>query len=109
MHAQTDARPATTRFEAGQVTMYPIIGYRDLAAAIDWLERAFRFEPLEVMRNEDGTFVHVELRLGDGVIMPTARREAPDSGNPWDQPLTTQGVYVALDGIDVHYEQAVAE
>jgi uncharacterized glyoxalase superfamily protein PhnB len=98
-----------TRTHLGQVTMYPILGYRDLAAAIDWLCRVFSFEPLEVVQSEDGAYVHVELRLGDGVIMPTTQSNDPDAGNPWDQLLTTQGLYVALDGVDAHYAQAVDE
>jgi uncharacterized glyoxalase superfamily protein PhnB len=100
---------AATRTEVGQVMMYPILGYRDLRAAIDWLCRVFSFEPLEVMRNEDGTYVHVELRLGDGVIMPTSREKEGDPDNPWNQDLATQGVYVAIDGVDAHYERAMAE
>jgi uncharacterized glyoxalase superfamily protein PhnB len=104
MHMQA----AETKVAVEQVTMYPILGYRDLAAAIDWLSRVFSFEPLEVMRDEGGEYVHVELRLGDGVIMPTTQSKEPDAANPWDQPLTTQGLYVALDGVDAHYAQAVA-
>ncbi len=105
MHVQA----VEAKVAVGQVSMYPILGYRDLAAAIDWLCRVFSFAPLEVMRDEDGAYVHVELRLGDGVIMPTTQSEVPDGNNPWDQPLTTQGLYVALDGVDAHYAQAVAE
>jgi uncharacterized glyoxalase superfamily protein PhnB len=97
-----------TRTDVGQVTMYPILGYRDLPAAIDWLYRVFGFEPLELVKNDDGTYVHVELRLGDGVIMPTTQSSKPNADNPWEQPLTTQGLYVALDGLDAHYERAVA-
>jgi uncharacterized glyoxalase superfamily protein PhnB len=89
--------------------MYPIIGYQDLGTAIDWLCRVFSFEPLEVMRNEDGAYVHVELRLGNGVIMPTAFERGGDPGNPWNQPIATQGLYVALDGLHEHYARAVAE
>jgi uncharacterized glyoxalase superfamily protein PhnB len=100
---------AGTKVAVGQVTMHPILGYRDLAAAIDWLCRVFSFEPLEIMRDEDGAYVHVELRLGDGVIMPTTQSKDPSTDNPWNQPLTTQGLYVALDGVDAHYTQAVAE
>ena len=100
---------AVTKVAVGQVTMYPILGYRDLAAAIDWLCRVFSFEPLEIMQDENGAYVHVELRLGDGVIMPTTQSKDPDADNPWDQPLTAQGTYVALDGVDAHYAQAVAE
>ena len=105
MHLQA----AETKVAVGQVTMYPILGYRDLAAAIDWLCRVFSFEPLEIMRNEDGAYVHVELRLGDGVIMPTTQRKDPDRGQSLGPALTTQGLYVALDGVDAHYDRAVAE
>jgi uncharacterized glyoxalase superfamily protein PhnB len=105
MHAQV----AVTEVAVGQVTMYPILGYRDLTAAIDWLCRVFSFAPLEIMQGEDGAYVHVELRLGDGVVMPTAQSKDPNTDNPWDQPLTTQGLYVALDGVDAHYTRAVAE
>jgi uncharacterized glyoxalase superfamily protein PhnB len=107
MHLHAQAAEMTVA--VGQVTMYPILGYRDLAAAIDWLCRVFSFEPLEVMRDEDGAYVHVELRLGDGVIMPTTQSKELNADNPWDQPLTTQGLYVALDGVDAHYDRAVAE
>jgi uncharacterized glyoxalase superfamily protein PhnB len=95
-----------TRADVGQVTMYPILGYRDLEAAIDWLCRVFGFEPL---RNEDGSYVHVELRLGAGVIMPTTTRDQTNPENPWEGPIRTQGLYVALDGVEAHYERAVAE
>jgi uncharacterized glyoxalase superfamily protein PhnB len=100
---------AAAMVAVGLVTMYPILGYRDLAAAIDWLCRVFSFEPLEIMRDEDGAFVHVELRLGDGVIMPTTQSKDLDADNPWNLPLTTQGLYVALDGVDAHYDRAVSE
>jgi uncharacterized glyoxalase superfamily protein PhnB len=106
MHLQ---QAAETKVAVGRVSVYPILGYQDLATAIEWLCRVFSFEPLEIMQNEDGAYVHVELRLGDGVIMPTTQRKDPDADNPWDQPLTTQGLYVALDGVDAHYDQAVAE
>ena len=107
MHVQVQA--AETTVAVGQVTMYPILGYRDLAAAIDWLCRAFSFEPLEIVQNGDGAYVHVELRLGAGVIMPTTQSKDLDADNPWNQPLTTQGLYVALDGVDTHYDRAVSE
>jgi uncharacterized glyoxalase superfamily protein PhnB len=91
----------------GQVTMYPIIAYDDAVAAIEWLQRVFAFQPLVVMTGESGEIGHAELRLGNGVIMPTSRQRAPDPENPWSQPLGTQGLYVALDNVDAHYEHAV--
>jgi uncharacterized glyoxalase superfamily protein PhnB len=91
----------------GHVTMYPIIAYDDAVAAIAWLQRVFAFQPLMVMTGENGEIQHAELRLGDGVIMPTNRHRAPDPENPWTQPLGAQGLYVALDNVDAHYDHAV--
>ena len=109
MFALTEAGTTARQADFGQVTVYPILGYRDLAAAIDWLIRVFSFEPLAVYQNEAGDYVHVELRLGDGVIMPSRLDKSGDPDNPWSLPTTTQGIYVALDGLDAHYERAVAE
>jgi uncharacterized glyoxalase superfamily protein PhnB len=92
----------------GQVTLYPILGYRDLGAAIAWLTRVFGFEPLMVMQHDDGAYAHVELQLGDGVIMPTSMEKGGDAENPWHQPIAAQGLYVALNGVEAHYERAVA-
>ncbi len=97
-----------TPLDVGQVTMYPIIAYDDAVAAIEWLQRVFAFQPLMVMTGENGEVGHAELRLGNGVIMPTTRNRAPDPENPWTQPLATQGLYVALDNVDAHYEHAVS-
>ncbi len=105
----TKAEVAAKRTEFGQVTVYPILGYRDLAAAIDWLIRVFSFEPLAVYKNSQGEFVHVELRLGDGVVMPTRLDKSGDPNNPWSQPMTSQGIYVAIDRVDTHYRRAVSE
>ncbi|MGA2951794.1 MAG: VOC family protein, partial [Caulobacteraceae bacterium] len=42
--------------------------YRDPRAAIAWLEKAFGFETVMIVENEDGSIGHSELKLGDGVI-----------------------------------------
>jgi uncharacterized glyoxalase superfamily protein PhnB len=60
--------------------IYPILQYRDAHAAIDWLERAFGFERVNVYDGPDGTVAHAELRHGEGMIMIGARD--PD-GNLW--------------------------
>lgn len=93
--------------DVGHVTMYPIIAYDDAPAAIDWLQRVFAFAPLMVMTGENGEIGHAELRLGNGVIMPTSRQRTTDPENPWTQPLGAQGLYVALDNVEAHYEHAV--
>lgn len=107
MSAQTAAPNAPV--DVDQVTIYPVVSYRNLPAAIDWLCRVFSFVPLEVIQSADGSYAHVELRLGDAVFMPSSERKGGDPDNPWNQPLATQGLYVALDGLDAHYASAVAE
>ena len=87
--------------------MYPIIAYDDAPAAIAWLQRVFAFVPVLVMTGETGEIGHAELRLGNGVIMPTSSQRTPDPENPWSQPLATQGLYVAMDNVDAHFDHAV--
>ena len=50
-------------------TFRSAIFYKDPAAAIDWLERAFGFERAMVITDEDGNLAHSELRFGNGLIM----------------------------------------
>ena len=50
-------------------TIIPCLGYRDARAAIDWLGRAFGFEPRAVYDGPDGTVAHAELAFGNGMIM----------------------------------------
>ena len=53
-------------------TISPIIPYRDVRAAVDFLCEAFGFERHELHEGPDGELAHVELRYGDAVIMPTS-------------------------------------
>ena len=83
--------------------------YRDPRAALAWLERAFGFEQVMVVVNEDGEIGHSEMRFGDGLIYV---------GREWDerhrspaglQGVNTQSIHVQLaNGIDEHYERAKA-
>jgi uncharacterized glyoxalase superfamily protein PhnB len=83
--------------------------YRDPRAALAWLERAFGFEQVMVVVNEDGEIGHSEMRFGDGLIYV---------GREWDEHhrspaglhgVNTQSIHVQLaNGIDEHHEQAKA-
>ena len=90
----------------------PTLRYRDAAAAIDWLGRAFGFEKHAVYADDDGTIDHAELVLGNGMIMlGTARDDGfgkllqppPASTAP-----VTQGSYVIVPDADAHHARAVA-
>ena len=77
----------------------PIVPYRDLRAAIEFLCDAFGFERHALHESADGEIEHVELRYGDAVIMPTTTR----SGEPGHAQI-----YVVVDDPDAHHERAKA-
>ena len=84
--------------------VYPSLRYRDAPAAIEWLERAFGFERLQVIENPDGTIAHAEMRWGDGVIMLGSEREDPVSGSHAGQGWQ----YVVVEDTDAHHDRAKA-
>jgi uncharacterized glyoxalase superfamily protein PhnB len=90
-----DARP----------TVYPVLSYRDAAAALDWLQKAFGFEQLFATPGEDGTIVHAELSAGNGVIM-LGSGAGPNASADWRS--VPQSVYVAVEDTDAHYARARA-
>src|SRR5436190_2574878 len=50
-------------------TVVPTLRYRDVAAAIDWLCKAFGFEKHLVVNGDDGAVRYAELTFGNGMIM----------------------------------------
>lgn len=90
------------------MTAFPALFYRDAAAAIDFLERAFGFETLLRVTGPDGSVAHSELRLGDAIIMVGTER--PDRG--WMSPAGRDGVtaliYLVCDDADAHCARARA-
>ena len=88
----------------------PFMNYDDAHAALDWLTEAFGFERAEVHENENGKVAHAEVRVGDGMVMLGSAGEN-DLGlkTPRELGAVNQGVYVIVDdGIDEHYDRAVA-
>lgn len=89
----------------------PTMRYRDAAAAIDWLCRAFGFSRHLVVPAGDGGVAHAQLTLGNGMIMlGDARDDAfgalqapPAPGAP-----VTQSPYIVVDDPDAHYARAKA-
>src|SRR6202022_5048322 len=47
----------------------PSIIYKDNRAALKWLQKAFAFEPSEVLTDSKDNIVHAEMTHDDGVIM----------------------------------------
>jgi uncharacterized glyoxalase superfamily protein PhnB len=77
--------------------------YRDGAAAIDFLKRAFGFEERVVYRNDDGTIAHAELSYGPSILMlgnDRDERYGKRAGQGW--------LYVAVEDADAHCARALA-
>jgi uncharacterized glyoxalase superfamily protein PhnB len=81
----------------------PVLRYRDAAAAIAWLERAFGFERDTVVPGPEGTIAHARLRHGSGIVMVGSAGD--DSARP--QPPGGAGVYVVVADPDAHHARAV--
>ena len=82
-------------------SLFPIVVYRDAAAAIDFLERAFGFERTAVHTGADGSVVHAEVAFRGSHVMLGSVREG-GAGAPG------QGVvYVVVEDADAHHARAV--
>ncbi len=87
----------------------PHVFYDDPAAALEWLGKAFGFEVRMSMPGPEGTIVHAEMQVAEGVVMmsPTS------AGEQWKSPQSlggsvTQGLYVFVDDVDAHCKRARA-
>jgi uncharacterized glyoxalase superfamily protein PhnB len=85
----------------------PSIIYKDNRAALKWLQKAFGFEPSEVLTDSQDNIVHAEMTHEDGVIMVgsefAAWTKSPESVGG----ANTQRVHVRLtNGIDEHCARA---
>lgn len=93
-------------------TIIPTLRYRDAAAAVEWLCRAFGFEKHLVVPGEGGTIEHAELVFGNGMIMLGTVRE--DEFDQLQQPpsqadaVVTQSPYILVKDVDQHCKQAIA-
>jgi PhnB protein len=82
----------------------PYLLYEDCAAALDFLTKAFGFTEDVRMAGPDGKVNHAEVRLADGVVM--MGMPGPDYENPSRHGHVNATVYVYVDDVDKHFEQA---
>lgn len=87
-------------------TITPYLLYEDVAAALEWLARAFGFKETLRFTGEAGYVNHAEMWLGDGAIY------LGDPGDEYKNPKQlgqeTAGIYVLVDDVDSHYARAKA-
>jgi uncharacterized glyoxalase superfamily protein PhnB len=94
---------------AKRLGFQPSVIYQDPKAAMRWLERAFGFETALYIEDDQGGFVHCQMRCGEALI---------SIGMEWDEdfksPLKLGGKNTQLTtmqigaGLDAHCERARA-
>jgi uncharacterized glyoxalase superfamily protein PhnB len=82
----------------------PYLLYEDVAAAMDWLERAFGFRERMRLTTPDGAIAHAEMQRDDGVVMMGS--PGPQYKNPKRLGQVTQTLYVYVDDVNKHCAQA---
>jgi len=88
------------------------VRYRDVAAAIEWLCRAFGFEKQTVVAGEDGTIDYAQLTCGQAMLMLAPVRDTP-LDKLMKQPdeiggAATQSTYLVVIDADTHHARAKA-
>jgi uncharacterized glyoxalase superfamily protein PhnB len=93
---------------SGFERIIPVLTYRDIAAAHDFLVKAFGFDSGGVDRNADGQAVHGEVRAGDAPIWLHRATTEHQLDSPQASDVAHSGLFVYVDDVDAHYERARA-
>jgi uncharacterized glyoxalase superfamily protein PhnB len=90
--------------------LVPLIRYRDVAAAVEWLSQTFGFEKRNVITDPDGSIAYAELSYGRGIVMlgPVGHSVLDSLLKQPDElgGIGTQSVYVAVDDVEAHFKRA---
>ena len=93
-------------------TVIPAHRYKNAPAAINWLCTVFGFERHAVYQGEDGTILHAELSLGNGIVMLGSAKD-DEYARGFKSPeelggVETCGIYLVVPDADVAHARAVA-
>ncbi len=95
----------------GGIIIYTL-RYKNAAAAVEWLRRAFAFEPRELSADAAGQVFHAELVYGNGMVMLGQARD--DEFGRLQKPVADIGgvgaasPYVIVPDADAHHARALA-
>lgn len=100
-----------TQSQTSQKSIVPLLRYRDLARAMDWLHEVFGFEKQLAVSDAEGEVVYGQMRFGASVIMLGTVRDT-DLDGFMTQPdevggFETQTCYVAIDDAEEHFSRTV--
>lgn len=81
----------------------PLVRYRDVATAIEWLTEAFGFERRDVVLGDGGEILYAQLALGTArITLEPAPAEADEGAG------ANQSCYIIVPDADAHYARACA-
>jgi uncharacterized glyoxalase superfamily protein PhnB len=81
----------------------PLLVYRDIPAAHDFLVKVFGFESGGVHYDADGRAIHGEVRIGTTTVWLHRVAYEHDLDSPRD--ARSSGLVVFVDDVDTHYER----
>jgi uncharacterized glyoxalase superfamily protein PhnB len=88
--------------------LIPYLYYRDPAAAVEFLKKAFGFEIRNVHKDESGRVMHAELGVGRSAVMLGPAHEEFGFREPSQLPARHGGVWCYVDDADAHCARARA-
>lgn len=88
--------------------LIPVLVYRDIAAAHDFLVQAFGFAAGGVERDGEGTAVHAEVRVGDAPVWLHRVTDEHQLGSPETLDMAGSGLVVYVTDVDAHFARARA-
>ena len=109
---QSDVRAMQHHPIATGASVIPTVRYRDVPAAVAWLQQAFGFVPHRLVKDAKGVVLYAELTFGTGMVMVAPIQESP-LGDLMVQPdeiggVETQICYLFVDNAKAHYARAKA-
>ena len=84
----------------------PLLVYRDIQAAHDFLVNAFGFHSGGVERAADGQVVHAEVRVGSTPLWLHRVTSEHELSSPATGGIAAAGLVVYVSDVDQHYVQA---
>ena len=78
-------------------TIVPYLSYKDGKAALAFLQDAFGIKENFAQYGDDGTLIHAELTIGNGVLLVGTA----------DLPHGTPGIYIVVEDVTAHHARAV--
>jgi MerR family transcriptional regulator, thiopeptide resistance regulator len=86
----------------------PILVYEDIEAGHDYLISTFGFTSGGLHRSDDGTVVHGEVRMGDGVVWLHQVTVESELTSPRGATATHGGLSVIVPDVDAHFARSKA-